>query len=260
MSDQVTAALALVGQALADLPAPPHPDDGYGALLTWLREVNAILTIPDADLRWKIGAISIPALLLFERAGIRRGWKLYPLLVPLWAVFGGLALGAVVGLAAAAAHVVLFPVGRIWLTVRDLRRTRDAGAPAPAHVPAAVPVPVPPPLSPVSPRATPPASPLRQLFGAALEAFRAAAEEGRRAPPPGASRKSRQAARAAILRAVAASLSAAAAGRPGESARRRPPPVGGEPSSEATGEAPGSPDLARFRPDLSRFRRRPPGA
>lgn len=255
--DPVSAALALLGQVLADLPAPPHPDDGYGALFAWLRSVNASLTIPDADLRWKIGVLSIPALLLVERAGIRKTWTLYPLLVPLWAVCVGLALGAVAGLAAAAAHVVLFPVGRVWFTVLELRRARDARAAAPVPAPVPVPVPAPAP-TPASPRAMP-APPLRQLFGAVLEALRAAAEEGRRAPPQAANRKDRQQARAAILRAVAASLSAAAAGQPGEGPRRRPSPARGDSSSQATGEAPGRTDFARFRPDLSRFQRRPPG-
>lgn len=252
------AVLALLAAAAAplELPPLPGPEAGHAALWAWLRAANAALTIPDAGFRRMFGGISIPVLLLLEGAGVRRDWKLYPFLVPFWLVFGGIALGAVAGVALTAAHVVLFPVGRIWFMLRDRERTREAKASSPA--PGA-----PPPMVAVreSDRAGPgaplPTRPAAGPLHAALEAIRAATEQARAArPAAGNPAQARAQARAAIMRALGVALGEAGARAPTR-APGRPPPLTPARRDEATGAPPGSPDLSRFRPDLSRFRRPP---
>lgn len=251
MSVPATEALALIAAAAApfELPPLPHPDAGYAALWEWLRIVNAELSIPDAEFRWMFGGFSIPVLLLFEIVGVRKTWKLYPFLLPFWLIFGGISLGVVGGLAAAAAHVLLFPVGRIWFMLRDRRRARDA-APAPP-----VPAPAPPAPAPVS---VAPPQPRRaaDILRAALESARLAAEQHKAA---GGAGQPPVPTWGAILRALGAALGGAAGAGTPRRTRAAPPPhrPAGHPS-EATGERPGKPDLSAFRPDMSRFRRRPP--
>lgn len=248
------AALALLAAAGApfDLPALPPPGEGYAALWEWLRTANDRLSIPDAEFRWMFGGISIPLLLLFEVVGIRRDWKLYPFLLPFWLIFGSIALGLVGGLAAAAAHLVLFPVGRIWFMVRDRRRTRAAELRA-LVTPGRAAVPVPPPLPP---------RPATDVLRAALEAIRQAAEKGRAERAAGGAPGQAQAEPgwAPILRAVVAGLGAAAGPRAPDRPPAPPPPRAPEHPAEATGLQPGKPDFSAFRPDPSRFRRRPPKA
>jgi hypothetical protein len=126
--------LLAAGALPFDLPPPPSPEEGYAALWEWLGTVNSALSIPDAEFRWMFGGVSIPILLLLEIVGIRKDWKLYPFLLPFWLAFGSIAFGVVGGLAATAAHLVLFPVGRTWFMARDRRRAREVrrGPPAPA--------------------------------------------------------------------------------------------------------------------------------
>jgi hypothetical protein len=192
MSSPAASALVLLAAAAApfDLPPLPSQEAGLPALWSWLRTVNSALSIPDLQFRWMFGGFSIPIILLFEVVGVRKDWRLYPFLLPFWLIFGSIAFGVVGGLAATAAHLALFPVGRVWFMVRE-RRVRDVGVPA--H-------------SLATPAAAPPARSTQDVLRSALEAIRAAD-------------------------------------------RRRVPPAAGAP--------PGKPDLSAFRPDLSRFRRRP---
>jgi hypothetical protein len=242
------AALLLVAAAGMPfgLPAPPGPDEGYAAIWAWLRAVNSELSIPDIDFRWKFGGFSIPILLLFELVGIRKDWKLYPFLLPFWLAFGSIAFGVVGGLAATAAHLVLFPVGRIWFMARDRRRAREVRRAAPA----------------VAPPPPPPARrPAQDILRAAIEAIRTGAEQRRGARPAvGVPGQAPEPTWGALLRALGSALSAAAAARTAEHGAERPPPPppAAERPSEATGASPRKPDLSAFRPDLSRFRRRPP--
>src|SRR5512142_1822325 len=174
MPPRAATVLALLAAAAEpfDLPPMPRPDEGALALWSWLRTVNGALSIPDTEFRWMFGGFSIPVLLLFELMGIRRDWKLYPFLVPFWLIFGSVALGVVGGLAATAAHLVLFPVGRIWFTVRDRRRARERELSGPVAAPA-------PAASPPAPRQA------QEVLRAALQAIRAAAQQrGVARPPP----------------------------------------------------------------------------
>lgn len=254
-----TAALALLAAVPLGLPPPPLPEEGWAAMLDWLRTVNGALTLRDGEVRLMAGGIAMPVLLLLEVAGLRKDWKLYPFLVPFWLVFGGLAFGAVAGVALTAAHLVLFPVGRIWFILTAPERgDGKAAAPPPATASAAG--------APLAARPAPgsaapsPARTAPDPIRAALEALRGAVEQGRAArPPAGASRQARAQARSAVLRALGTALGEAmgARGAPRQAARPPPLPPAVE-RDEATGAPPGSPDLSRFRPDLSRFRRRPP--
>jgi hypothetical protein len=242
------AALGLLaaGALPFDLPPPPSPEEGYAALWAWLRTVNSALSIPDAEFRWMFGGVSIPILLLLEIVGIRKDWKLYPFLLPFWLAFGSIAFGVVGGLAATAAHLVLFPVGRIWFMARDRCRAREVRMAPPA----------------VAPPPPPPARrPAQDILRAAIEAIRAGAGQRRGARPAvGVPGQAPEPTWGALLRALASAVTAAAAARTAEHGAERPPPPppAAERPSEATGASPHKPDLSAFRPDLSRFRRRPP--
>lgn len=253
MSAQTAAALLWLLAPVAEpwnIPTLPHPDEGLLALWEWLRAVNSELSIPDPGFRWMFGGFSIPVLLLFELVGIRRDWKLYPFLLPFWLIFGSIALGVVGGVAAAAAHLVLFPVGRIWFMVRDRRRRPPAAAGQRAPPPAD--------RAPEASAATAPPRTAQDALRAALQAIRAEARRAKSAPGgPGQAREPAQ----AILRVLSAALGAAAAPPPDRAPGRPPPlppPLPTQHEAEATGAPPGKPDRSAFRPDMSRFRRRPP--
>jgi hypothetical protein len=229
--------LAAASSSALELPPMPLPDEGWLALLGWLRDVNAQLSIPDPQFRLMFGGFSLPLLLLFEVVGMRKDWRVYPFLVPFWLVFGSVGLGVVAGVALTAAHLVLFPVGRIAYLVRARRRVGE-GSPRTeaARVEAARP---PAPARPGVPGG----------LKALLDVVRTVAEQ----------------ARVAAERAAAEQRGGPARSRPGASepparsarsaqrlaASHPPAPVPSHPP-------PGQPDLGRFRPDLSRFRRPPP--
>jgi hypothetical protein len=235
----VAVLLVAAPAAAVELPPMPAPDEGWLALLGWLRAVNAQLSIPDAEFRLMFGGFSLPVLLFFEIVGIRSDWKLYPFLIPFWLLFGGVGLGAVAGVALTAAHLVLFPAGRLAFVLRQRRR---AGEGAPRTEPARV------------EPARPPARPaLQGGLKALLEVVRAAAEQARQAAE----------------RAAAEKRGGAAPSRPPWSEPPAPAPAPPRPapprptSPRADAPAPpppqpGHPDVGRFRPDLSRFRRPPP--
>jgi hypothetical protein len=246
-------ALAALAASALDLPPLPRPEEGYLAVWEWLRTANSALSIPDAEFRWMFGGFSIPILLLFEVVGIRKDWKLYPFLVPFWLLFGSVALGVVGGLAATAAHLVLFPLARLRVVARERRRAGEAPARDSAGIARA---------------AVTGARPPRDVAGVALAALRAAGEELRaaRAAGAGAGRAS-DVARGAIVRALRAALGEAARAaergsgdRQGEPRHEPQRPAARDPGRRpaAPGAPPGRPDLSAFRPDLSRFRRRPP--
>lgn len=239
-------ALLTAAEEPLELPPMPGPDEGLHALWTWLWTVNDQLSIPDPEFRWMFGGFTLSMLLLFELVGVRKDWKLYPFLLPFWLVFGSVGLGVVGGVAATLAHIVLFPLGRLYFIARDRRRRRDGDVPAPATAPAATPPPTP----------APP-----EALRAAMERMREVMARRMGAGRPGATPNAPVPSLVQILRAFGEVVAQSQSGsRP--TPRSPPPPLPPRPppahGSEATGAAPEKPDLAAFRPDLSRFRRRPP--